>query len=156
MPLPPLVQYDTIAEYQAHYEHIYCQGNIRTFDGIRVYFASGKFEHAFYESTARNGNKDAFSSERAERIDWIKATLEHPQAELYEGWDKGSHSYDSTRRVAVVHENFVVVIAMRLNKNDSLKANFVTCYQANNSISKIRASPAWSKDDCMRLLEGAI
>lgn len=155
MALPPLVNFATVAEYRAHFERVYCRGNIRTFDGIRVHFTAGKFGHMFYESTARDGRKDVFSSVRAQRIDWIKATLEHPRAALFEGWDKSSRQYDATRRVAVVFEDFVVVVAMGLKQDGSLKANFVTCYQADNSIAKIRNSPTWSRAKCLRLLGGA-
>ncbi len=59
------------------------------------------------------------------------------------GWDKMAHGYDSSRRVAVVYEAFMVVLAMGLKQNGMLKANFVTCYQADNSIGKIRTSPVW-------------
>ena len=62
--------------------------------------------------------------------------------------------YDATRRVAVVYEDFVVVVAMGLKLDGSLKANFVTCYQADNSIGKIRTSPIWSREACLRLLKG--
>ena len=79
MALPPLVHYATVAEYRSHYERIYCRGNIQTFDGIRVYFKASKFGHSFYESTAQDGRKDIFSWVRAQRIDWIKATLENRQ-----------------------------------------------------------------------------
>lgn len=154
MALPPLVYYATVAEYHSHYERVYCHGDIQTFDGIRVYFGLGKFGHVFYESTARDGRKDAFSPVRAQRIDWIKGTLENPAAELFEGWDKGSLHYDATRRVAVVHEDFVVVVSMALKLDGSLKANFMTCYQADNSIGKIKTSPAWSREACLRLLGG--
>lgn len=154
MALPPLVHYATITEYRSHYERVYCRSNIQTFDGIRVYFGAGKFDHVFYESTARDGRKDVFSPVRAQRIDWIKATLEHPTAALFEGWDKTSRQYDATRRVAVVYEDFVVVVAMGLKQDGSLKANFVTCYQADNSIGKIRSSPTWSRAACLRLLGG--
>ena len=34
----------------------------------------------------------------------------------------------------------------------TLKANFVTCYDANNSIGKIRQSPLWNKQDCLNAL----
>lgn len=154
MALPPLVHYATVAEYRTHYERVYCRGNILTVDGIRVHFAPGKFGHMFYESTARDGSKDAFSQVRAQCIDWIRATLEHPNAALFEGWDKTSRQYDAARRVAVVYEDFVVVVAMSLKPDGSLKANFVTCYQADNSIGKIRMSPAWSREACIRLLGG--
>lgn len=149
MALPPLVHYETEEEYRRHYENIYCRGVVQTFDGIRVYFSPGKFGHAFFESRARNGVKDTFSPVRAQRIDWIKATLEHPGADLFQGWDKGSRQYDNTRRVAVIYEDFVVVIAMSLKRDNSLKANFITCYQAENSIGKIRTSPLWSRDACL-------
>jgi len=152
MALPPLVQYATAAEYRTHYERVYCRGQITTFDGIRVFFSPDKFGHMFYESTARDGRKDAFSQVRAERIDWIKLTLEHQQATLFQGWDKKSRAYDATRRVAVVYEDFVVVIAMKLNRAGVLQANFVTCYQADNSIGKIRTSPAWTRADCLTAL----
>lgn len=154
MASPPLVHYETPTGYRLHYERIYCRGNIQTFDGIRVYFGTDRFSHAFYESTARDGYKNAFSQVRAERIDWIKATLDNPEATLFEGWDRFSRQYDATRRVAVVYEKFVVVIAMRLRRDRSLKANFMTCYQADNSIEKIRRSPRWSRDICLRLLRG--
>jgi hypothetical protein len=152
MALPPLVHYATVGEYRSHYERVYCRGSIQTFDDIRVYFGASKFGHVFYESTARDGRKDAFSPERAQRIDWIKGTLEHPNASLFDGWDKTSRRYDATRRVAVVYEDFVVVVAMGLKRDGSLKANLVTCYQADNSIGKIRSSPAWSRAACLRLL----
>lgn len=155
MALPPLVQYTTPAEYRHHYERIYCRGVVQTFDGIRVYFKASNFGHMFYESSARNGNKDVFSPVRAQRIDWIKATLEHPQADLFAGWDKQSRSYNTARRVAVVYEDFVVVVTMGLKQDGALKGNFVTCYQADNSIGKIKASPIWSRADCLRLLGGA-
>lgn len=154
MALPPLIYYGTAGEYRSHYERVYCRGNIQTFDGIRVYFSASKFGHMFYESTARDGRKDLFSSVRAQRIDWIKATLEHPAAGLFEGWDKSSRQHDATRRVAVIYEDFVVVVAMGLKQDGSLKANFVTCYQADNSIGKITASPPWSREACLRLLGG--
>ena len=62
--------------------------------------------------------------------------------------------YDATRRVAVVYEDFVVVVAMGLKLDGSLKANFVTGYQADNSIGKIRTSPLWSREACLHLLRG--
>jgi hypothetical protein len=154
MPLPPLVHYATTTEYRHHFERTYCRGSIHTYDGIRVFFAPAKFGHVFYESSARDGRKDVFSPVRAERIDWIQATLEHPEADLYQGWNKGACSYDASRRVAVVFEDFVVVVAMGLTREGALRANFVTCYQADNSIGKIRTSPEWTKVECLRLLGG--
>lgn len=153
MALPPLVYYRTVAEYREHYERKYCRGNIQTFDGIRVHFSPDRFEHVFYESSTRDGRKDSFSYTRAQRIDWIEATLSHPNADLFQGWDKRRRWYDARRRVAVVYENFVVVVVMGLKNDGRLKANFVTCYQADNSIGKIRNSPVWTREGCLRALK---
>lgn len=152
MALPPLVHYAAESEYQAHYERVYCRGSIITFDSVRVHFSPAMFGHMFFESAARNGIKDTFSHIRAQRIDWIKPTLEHPDAALFEGWDKKNRRYDPARRVAVAYEDFVVVVAMGLTQGRTLKANFITCYQADNSIGKIRTSPVWSAAKCLSLL----
>lgn len=151
--VPPLVHYASVDEYREHYNRIYCQAIIQTFDEIRVYFSPGRFSHVFFESTSRDGRKDEFSFVRAQRIDWIKATLGNPDAKLFQGWDKKMRCYDASHRVAVVYENFVVVIKMGMKKNDTLKGNFVTCYQADNSIGKIRNSPGWSMQACLDALK---
>ena len=141
MSFPPLVHYRTVREYRAHYERIYCCGPIKTFDNIRVRFRKAWFDHCFFESTHRNKKKDHFSKMRSERIDWIKATLQDPNAELYVGWDSERKRYDKSRRVAVVVQDYVVVI--RLIGHD--KAQFVTAYVADSmsTIDRIRSSPKW-------------
>lgn len=154
MALPPLLIYETVREYKQHYERHYQRGAIVTADGIRVYFKPQKFGHAFYQnSQRRKGPKDEFSEERAQRMDWTKATLEHPEAELYMGWNKDQKCYDETRRVSVVFAEFVVVIELGLNKRNELKGNFVTCYVADKSISRIKSSPIWDKDKCLKNLK---
>jgi len=155
MSKPPLVHYATPAEYKVHYENHYCREKIFTFDNIRVYFRPVKFGHAFYESSAMNGKKDAFSQNRAERIGWIRATLEHPQAELYQGWNKDCKVYDNSRRVSVVYDDFIVVIWMnKIDQNGKLStADFVTAYVADNSIEKIRKSPKWNLEEIQKELE---
>lgn len=154
---PALLSYKTVAEYKAHYEKHYQRGTIVTFDGIRVYFKSQKFGHAFYEnSQRRKGPKDEFSYERAQRMDWVKATLEHPNAKIYQGWNKKDKVHEANRRVSVVCENFVVVIELSLNKQHELKANFITCYIADNSIRKIKKSPEWDRDACLKELESKV
>lgn len=142
---PALIHYATPAEYKQHYENHYCRERIFTFDSIRVFFRQAKFGHVFYESSARDGKKDKFSKNRAERIGWIRATLEHPDAELYQGWNKDDKVYDNSRRVSVVYDDFVVVIWMKKpNSNGkSEAADFVTAYVADNSIDKIKNSPKW-------------
>lgn len=146
MPFPSLVIYQTTVEYQQHYEKFYCRENIFTFDKVRVHFKKSKFGHAFYESTGRDGNKDLFSRKRAERIDWIKATIENPEAELFMGWNKRNKIYDRDRRVSIVYESFVVVI--EIYKRDTyckpISANFITAYVAEDrTMRKIKDSPKW-------------
>lgn len=143
MPSPPKVNYASEAEYRQHFERLYCNGPITTSDGIPVRFRKGDFDHCMFESSKRNDIKDTFSKERSERIDWIKATLENPAAELYQGWDKRSKRYDSSSRVAVVHEEFVVVIRIKTAANGTKSGQFVTAYLADNSIGKIKGSPKW-------------
>ena len=153
MEQPPLLQLETVGDYKNHYEQHYCRGNIVTADGIRIYFTPQKFGHAFYENTLRKkGPKDEFSKIRAECMDWIKSTLEHPEAELYMGWNKEDRCHEENRRVSVVYENFIVVIELSLNQRDELKGNFVTCYVADKSITQIRNSPEWNKEQCLAKL----
>jgi len=138
---PPLVCYRTTAEYRTHYEHVYCRGPITTFGGIAVRFRKSRFPHCFYESTRRNQIKDAFSVQRAERIDWIKATLQNPNADLYVGWDGKKKRYDPSHRVALVVGNYIVVIRM----SGKQSAQFVTAYVADSpsTLAKIKGSPKW-------------
>lgn len=153
MPLPPLLVYEAVLDYKRHYERHYQRARIVTFDGIRVYFQPQKFGHAFYKNSRnKKGAKDEFSPERAQRMDWIKLTLEHPNAEIYMGWNKDKKCIEEDRRVTVVYEDFVVVIELGLNKQLELKGSFVTCYVADRSIDQIRNSPKWDKDKCLKKL----
>ena len=154
MTLPSLLYYETKDQYYHHFVREYCGKSILTSYGIRVYFSLNKFSHAFYESSNRDGVKDVFSHVRAQRMDWIKATLTSSQAKKYQGWDKKKGTYDPTSRVSFEYEQFVVVIQIKLKTNGDLKADFVTCYQADNSITKIRCSPLWSLNTCRSVLEG--
>lgn len=85
--------------------------------------------------------QDQFSPQRAERIDWIKATLEGPEAELYAGWDNKRKRHDHSRRVTVVVVNYVVVIRL----TGATTARFVTAYVADSetTINKIKRGPRW-------------
>jgi hypothetical protein len=125
---------------------------IETHDGIRVFFQQSKFGRAFYESANRAGAKDVFSSVRAQRMNWIGATLTDPAAVRYQGWIAKTRSYDPGRRVDILYEDFVVILGLGLNRDGSLRANFITCYQADNSIDKIRTSPLWTREDCLNVL----
>ena len=145
MSFPPLVYYKTESEYFRHYEKIYCTGPILTFDGVPVWFRKSLFSHAFFESSHRDDRKDKFSETRAQRIDWIKATLQNPNATLYCGWDKSKRKYNPRWRVSVVYDNYVVVIELSGKHDGTLKGEFRTAYVADNSIGKIRSSPKWTK-----------
>lgn len=150
--MPPLLKLADQAAYRAHYESTLCRGGIVTHDGIPVFFRKAEFDHAFFESSGRRGENDVFSSDRAMRMDWIAAALADQQALRFQGWDKKRNQSDPARRVTVVIDDFVVVIALRLINENTLKANFVTCYCANNSIGKIKASPLWTLQNCLNAL----
>lgn len=139
---PPLVTYATEAEYRQHYERVYCQGTITTFDSKEVRFRKNRFDHCFFESTNRNGIKDLFSTKRARRIDWIKVALQDHNADLYVGWDRKRKRHDKNHRVAIVVRDYVVVIRLIGNHN----AEFVTAYVADSSstLSQIKMGPRWS------------
>ena len=146
MEYPPLVKYDSAAKYRQHFENIYCRKPVVTFDGIQVRFRKRDFNHCFFDSI--KSKDDTFSQLRAERIDWIKTTLEDPSSELHVGWDKRKKKYDSRRRVAIVMKNYVVVIAMK----KSLSADFRTTYLADteplkgqnfSTLELIKLGPKW-------------
>lgn len=143
MSFPPLVHYKTTNEYRKHYERIYCRGPILTFDKIPVWFIKSWFKHNFSKSSKRDGCKDIFSVTRLERINWIKSTLQNPNADLYCGWDKFKRRHDPTRRVAVIYDDYIVIIWLKWKQNGTLEGQFVTAYVADNSIEKIRCSPRW-------------
>lgn len=154
MSLPPLVKYESVSEYKRHYQRQYQRNRIVTFDGIRIYFQPQRFNHAFYEnSNKQKGAKDRFSFERAERIDWIKETLNNPSAKLFQGWNQYNKTYEPARRVSVVYDDFVVIVEFRLNLQSQLKGEFVTCYVADKSIDKIKSSPLWSRQQCLNCLK---
>jgi hypothetical protein len=152
MPRPPLLHLPDEAAYRQYFVGTYCSGAIETHDGIRVFFRQHQFDHAFYESTNRDGIKDSFSRVRAERMNWIDATLTDPAAIRYQGWVAKTRSYDPARRVDLLYEDFVVVLALGFNRDRTLRANFITCYQADNSVAKIRNSPLWTRADCIQAL----
>ncbi len=49
---------------------------------------------------------------------------------------------------------FRIWVAMSLRQYRQLKAQFITCYQADNSIGKIRAASLWEREACLAALEG--
>lgn len=123
----------------------YCRKVIITHDGIRVHFYDSNFDHAFYESSVRNGSsnkpksKDIFSPVRAARMMWIKDVLADKDAKMYVGYDSKMKCYTRTKRVAVVKGDYVVVIQLYKQGH----ARFITAFVANNSIDKITCGPEW-------------
>jgi hypothetical protein len=140
MSMPPLRTFASELECGLHYKQVYCSGPIPTFDGIMVRFDRRDFLHLFYESR-RGEKKNVFSIRRSERIDWIKGALQDPHAELFQGYDKETKSYDPERRVCVISGNYVVVIAL----TDVKKADIVTAYVIDdpNVLTKLRSGPKW-------------
>ena len=124
----------------------YCRKVIMTHDGIRVHFYDNNFDHAFYESSVRNGShnnpksKDIFSKVRAARMMWIKDVLADKDAKMYVGYDSKEKGYTRSKRVSVVKGDYVVVI--QLYKEDHAK--FITAYVADESIGKITNGPEWN------------
>ena len=124
----------------------YCRKVIKTHDGIRVHFYDSNFDHAFYESSVRNGSsnkpksKDIFSYRRAARMMWIKDVLSDKEAKMYVGYDSKAKGYTRTKRVSVVKGDYVVVIQLYKESH----ARFITAYVADNSINKITGGPEWN------------
>lgn len=101
-------------------------------------FRKRQFEHCFFESVVTKD--DTFSQRRAERIDWIKAALEDPNAELRVGWDNRRKHPANDRRVAIVVLNYVVIIRVYRKQ----RADFVTAFVAGRrTIRQIRTNSRW-------------
>lgn len=147
--MPPLLKLPDQSAYRAHYERTLCRGGIVTHDRIPVFFQREEFDHAFFESSTRRGENDVFSLVRAERMDWIAAALADPGAQRFQGWLKRERRHDPTRRVTVVMGDFVVIIALSKRRDGLLKAKFITCYRADNSIGKILGAPLWTREECL-------
>ena len=141
---PLLVKYESIQEYKDHFINKYCKKPISTFDGLQVKFYDDQFEHAFYESSNKKGNKDIFSSKRAERIDWIEDVLKDESAELYMGYDSKNKTNNSSRRVAIINEDDYVVIVQLIKDT---RAKFITAYVADSptTANLIRQGEKWPK-----------
>lgn len=150
--MPALLILADEAAYRQYFIDKYVRSAVHTHHGIRVHFKEQDFNHAFYESTQRNGVKDQFSQDRSQRMDWIITTLSDLNSDWYQGWVKAKATYDVTRSVAVASGDFVVVLKFRARKDGVIVANFITCYYADNSIGKIRSSPLWELNACRNAL----
>ncbi len=141
MSMPVLRRFASELECGLHYKEVYCAGPIPTFDGVMVRFDKRDFLHLFFESSRRDGDKDTFSTRRAERIDWIKAALQDPKAELFQGYDNRTKSCSPDRRVCVVSGDYVVVIDLL----DEKRAKIITAFVIDDAevLKSLRASPKW-------------
>lgn len=139
--LPELVRYSEESEYREHFERIYCQGPIETSDSLLVRFRKDDFEHCFFESSDRRGNKDTFSLIRAERIDWISYALQSGSCAWKAGWDHNRRRYDHDRRVTILIGEYVVVISLISPE----RAQFVTAFVADSASTreKLQSAPEW-------------
>ncbi|WP_336046928.1 hypothetical protein [Solibacillus ferritrahens] len=142
-PYATLTHFETEDEYRAYYITEYCNQKIYTHDGIEVVFYEDVFEHAFFKSGNRRirGDKTIFSSERAQRIHWIKSVLLDSGLTSYVGYDNKKKCYDNSRRVTILTpDNYVVVLSLRA----SGKAKFITAYLCDDedeTINKIKGGP---------------
>ncbi len=120
----------------------YCEKPIITFDGIAVHFFSRMFDHCFYESDNRRAkDKNILSYNRLEKIYWIKNALTDPDSKLKIGWDSKSKSYNHSKRVAIVKDNYIVVILIYRQNS----ARFITAFEVNDeeNLKKILKGPDW-------------
>jgi len=143
------------AEYRSHFIANFTRAPLpfQTSQGqARIFFSPWQFDHAFYESTYRDGAKDAFSFVRAERMDDIAVVLADRNVPRHAGWDAKAQTHSHTRCVSIALGEFVVVVRLGLTKDGFLRGNFVTCYVADNSIGKIRAAPQWNEVQCIQAL----
>jgi hypothetical protein len=155
---PALLQLPDEQAYKKHYTQNFCAAPaiFATAGGdVRVYFAGRAFEHAFFESTRRDGAKDVFSTERASRMPLIHHVLAESTSDRFAGWDSKKQTHDNARCVSVASGDFVVVIRLGTNQRDELHGKFVTCYVADNSIAKIRSGPVWDEAACRTALQPA-
>lgn len=130
-------------ELRKIWQEEYCDQVIHTFDNILVKFYQEMFDHVFYESSSRKTkDKAIISLNRLEKIYWIKETLMDPDAILKKGWDAAKKDFYKDRRVAIVKENYIVIIRF----TGLLKARFVTAYEKDD-ISKILNSPDFERSE---------
>ena len=142
---PPKVNYKTEDEYRRHFSSVYCRKPIVTPDGVEVRFRKTDFDHCMYVTSPSLSKKVAFSPVRAERIDWIGATLRDPAAAAYQGWDRRRKLVDPSRRVTVAYEDFIVVVQTWKAPDGSCRGKFITAYPAGSDIGLVRSKPKWQK-----------
>ena len=148
MSLPALRCFTSETECKQYFIDNYCHTEICTHDGIRVKFHKDMFEHAFYVRSSKSwkSKKDHFSTDRGERIDWIKYVLNDSTITPRQGYDKEKKRPDNSRRVAFLARNNYVVIIQLTGKR---MARFITAYIVDSAdvARKINASPVWNNSN---------
>ncbi len=121
----------------------YCNAAVFTFDNLEIRFYPDMFDHAFYESqNHKQKDKSLLSLNRCEKMLWIKDTLRDPEALLKQGWLKDKKVYTNSRRVAMIKNNYVVIIQIVSQS----RARFITAYEIEDedNLSKFINGPNWS------------
>lgn len=116
---------------------------IVTRDGILVKFYPEMFDHAFFESEDwKAKDKSILSLNRCQKMHWIKEALQDEEALLKQGWNKDTRTYDDKRRVALVKDNYIVIIIVYKEK----KARFISAYQVDDdeNLQAILNGPDWA------------
>ncbi len=148
MSLPALRTFASEAECKQYFVDNYCNADISTHDGIKVNFHDDMFEHAFYVRAQRKwkSEKDHFSVDRGERIDWIKHVLNDPTITPRQGYDKAKKRFDNSRRVTFLTPNNYVVVIQLVGKRE---ARFVTAFIVDSTdvANKINTNPVWNSAD---------
>lgn len=139
------VQKMSEADFRQLWKETYCNASspINTLDGVLVRFYDDMFDHAFYESDNwKKKDKSILSLNRCQKMLWIKEALSDTDSVLKQGWDKKTKSYHNNRRVAVVKDNYVVVIMFTRKR----MAKFVTAYEIDveENLEKFLKGPDWS------------
>ncbi len=131
------------AEMREIWKNEYCKKPIETFDGVLVRFYEDMFDHCFFESANRIAkDKSILSLNRLEKMLWIKSVLQDKDAVLKKGWDNVEKIYFKDRRVAIVKDNYVVIIRF----TGVLKAKLITAFEKND-IENILESPDFERSE---------
>ena len=131
------------AEMREIWKNEYCKKPIETFDGVLVRFYEDMFDHCFFESANRKAkDKSILSLNRLEKMLWIKSVLQDKDAVLKKGWDNVEKIYFKDRRVAIVKDNYVVIIRF----TGVLKAKLTTAFEKND-IENILESPDFERSE---------
>lgn len=136
-----LPQGEVEIEMRKRWYEEYCIEDIETFDGVKVRFYEDMFDHCFFESKNRKEkDKSILSLNRLEKMLWIKEALKDSEAILKKGWNNKEKKYYTNRRVAIVKDNYVVIIRF----TGYLKAKLITAYEKND-IENILQGPNFEK-----------